>query len=94
VAWDAPTQTAFFYWQGTESRLDWAQDFLAFTSDDFRPAAQLAAVLPGVEVHRGFLNEFNRLAAPANPPPGQLNLTSALDQISGGAAPRIVVASG
>eukprot|EP00887_Chlorella_sp_A99_P006566 scaffold3.g6566.t1 len=78
-------------WQGSESKIDWLQDAIAFFSDDFRPG-NLSALLGQVKVHRGFLNQFSSLTTGANRQ--EENITAALLSLSGGTPPAQLVVAG
>lgn len=90
VSWDSDTQTAYIVWEGTDTREDWATDLLLVQSSDFRPTG--LEMFEGVEVHRGFLNQFNSLTDGAESP--ETNITAIILGMSGGITPRRVVTSG
>jgi len=83
----------------TSQRIDWIQDALAFTTDDFLdnvrndfPAAANTTQLFGdPKVHQGFYDQFNSLAVSGI---GHNNLTQALYSLSNGQEPLYVTISG
>ncbi|GAB4818528.1 hypothetical protein N2152v2_005574 [Parachlorella kessleri] len=90
VAWDNHTNTGIILWQGTEQRIDWLQDAILFQSSDFRPG-NLSELIPGVKVHRGFLNQLSSLTT--DPADSDQNITAVLLNLSNGTQPwRVVVA--
>ncbi|KAL4422239.1 hypothetical protein ABPG77_009714 [Micractinium sp. CCAP 211/92] len=91
VAWNASSLTGIVVWLGSESKIDWLQDAITFFSDDFRPG-NLSAVLPGVKVHRGFLNQFASLTT--SPDSDANNITAVLLRLSGGQTPENLLITG
>lgn len=90
VSWDADTETAYVAWEGTDSTQDWLTDLLVVQSSDFRPTG--LDMFEGVEVHRGFTNQFNSLTDGAEG--ADTNITAVILEMSGGRQPRRLVAAG
>ncbi|KAL4443454.1 hypothetical protein ABPG75_011191 [Micractinium tetrahymenae] len=91
VAWNASSLTGIIVWLGSEDKIDWLQDAITFFSDDFQPG-NLSGVLPGVKVHRGFLNQFSSLTT--SPDSDANNITAVLLRLSGGQSPENLLITG
>lgn len=89
VGYDASTDTAAFIWAGTDSNLDWLSNALFFDKEPFTPNQRLNQLIPGVEVHRGFLDLFIQQASGAQQP-----LENVTASLSGARQPTRVVAAG
>ncbi|KAI7840420.1 hypothetical protein COHA_005851 [Chlorella ohadii] len=63
----------------------------AFPANDFRPG-NLSGVIPGVKVHKGFLNQHDSFTT--KPKSDQENITAVLLGLSGGTQPQRIVAAG
>ncbi|PRW39229.1 solute carrier family 40 member chloroplastic [Chlorella sorokiniana] len=91
VAWNASSLTANIVWLGSEEKIDWFMDAILFFSDDFRPG-NLSGIIPGVKVHKGFLNQFESFTT--KPESDQSNITAVLLGMSAGTPPQRIVAAG
>lgn len=94
IGWDNSTSTALFLWASTDSKLDWLSNAIFFNKGSFEPNQQLAKLIPGAEVHQGFLNLFLAQASPEQTSSQAQNLTSVLGQLSGGQTPTRVISTG
>lgn len=106
VAWDADTQTAHFIWKYTEEGRDWLVDANGIQVAGFvesveklvpngvntEAADSLTQMAGDVQIHAGFLNQFESLAIRPDRP--EDNITAAMYALSGGQEPKRVTCSG
>ena len=99
VSWNETAKEAIFLFKFTNESRDWVADALAYQTDNFfnylvdtYPGASAVTNTAGdPQVHAGFYGQFEALLiAGAN----GVNLTTALDQLSGGQSPLFVSISG